>query len=229
MKDCQDPAELRSAGTGDWVVEPGDSINSIAHRTGHVAETLWSDASNAGVREIRVDPEILLPGDRIVVPPVHPKTMTCATGKRHVFRRLGVPAKVTLIVEDEDGEPFVGKRYEISVSGKVLSGVTAEDGKIQCAVPPADVKATLRVWIGEPGYPDPLESQVVLGGLDPVRHLRGVQQRLYNLGHLQKGDDGKPGPETAQAILDFQRRNGLEPTGALDDATLDKLAAIHRA
>lgn len=228
MSDPRDFGELRPVGTGDWVVHLGDSISSIAQQTGHVADTLWSDASNASVREIRKDPEILLPGDRIGVPPVRPKTVPCSTGKRHVFRRLGVPAKVTLIVEDEDGEAFVGKRYEVSVGDRVLSGVTAEDGSIQCAVHPTDVKAILRIWIGEPGYPDPLESQIVLGGLDPVQHLRGAQQRLYNLGHLRGEVDGKPGPVTVQAIREFQRRNSLEPTGTLDHVTLDKLAEIHR-
>ncbi len=50
-----------------------------------------------------------------------------------------------------------------------------------------------------------------------------VQEWLQQLG-LYNGDiDGKSGPQTRAAVIDFQRSHGLRPTGALDVATVARL------
>jgi peptidoglycan hydrolase-like protein with peptidoglycan-binding domain len=50
-----------------------------------------------------------------------------------------------------------------------------------------------------------------------------VQQRLQQLG-LYKGDvDGKWGPQTRSAVVEFQRSHGLQPTGTLNVATVARL------
>jgi surface antigen len=52
-----------------------------------------------------------------------------------------------------------------------------------------------------------------------------VQQRLHDLGfYVRDNIDGNWGPHTAQAVKNFQRSKGLNPTGALD---LDTLAALN--
>ncbi|MBV9118712.1 MAG: peptidoglycan-binding protein [Acetobacteraceae bacterium] len=50
-----------------------------------------------------------------------------------------------------------------------------------------------------------------------------VQERLQQLG-LYSGDiDGKWGPQTRGAVVEFQRSHGLRPSGTLDVATLARL------
>ncbi len=50
-----------------------------------------------------------------------------------------------------------------------------------------------------------------------------VQQRLQQLG-LYGGDiDGKWGPQTRSAVVEFQRSHHLQPTGTLDVATIARL------
>lgn len=53
-----------------------------------------------------------------------------------------------------------------------------------------------------------------------------MQQRLEDLGYLKKEDEnvtGYYGEMTAQAVKDFQKRNGIKETGTADNATLKAL------
>src|ERR1043166_750691 len=59
--------------------------------------------------------------------------------------------------------------------------------------------------------------------------VKQVQQHLKSSG-LYKGDvDGEIGPETKQAISQFQQQNGLPQTGALDQHTLSALNSQNSA
>ena len=46
-----------------------------------------------------------------------------------------------------------------------------------------------------------------------------VQQRLLDLGFWNTGPDGKYGFATTQAVMAFQKYNGLKPTGSVDKGT----------
>jgi peptidoglycan hydrolase-like protein with peptidoglycan-binding domain len=66
-----------------------------------------------------------------------------------------------------------------------------------------------------------------LAHLDPHVEVTGAQQRLRNLRHYAGKVDGDLGPRTEAALRAFQRDNGLEETGKLDDATCDALRSKH--
>lgn len=53
--------------------------------------------------------------------------------------------------------------------------------------------------------------------------VRQVQQQLRDQGLYQGQIDGNLGPETKQALGKFQKKNGLNQTATLDQATMDKL------
>ena len=53
--------------------------------------------------------------------------------------------------------------------------------------------------------------------------IRQAQQQLQNQGFYHGQIDGIIGPETEQAIGQFQLKNGLSQTAALDQPTMDKL------
>jgi peptidoglycan hydrolase-like protein with peptidoglycan-binding domain len=53
--------------------------------------------------------------------------------------------------------------------------------------------------------------------------IRWAQVELHDLGLYNGSLDGAAGPETERALLDFQKSNGLERTGTLDQQTADVL------
>lgn len=73
----------------------------------------------------------------------------------------------------------------------------------------------------------------ILNGFDPVRaedpqntgkdDVLRMQTRLMALEYVAAGNDGYFGDHTRVALQYFQRRNGLEETGEMDAATLQKL------
>jgi hypothetical protein len=80
----------------DYEIGPGDCINSVALRHGFFPDTLWNHGSNAELKERRKDPNVLMTGDKLVIPDIKIKELDKATEKKHRFRRKGVPAKLHL-------------------------------------------------------------------------------------------------------------------------------------
>ena len=220
--------QIEPAGEGDFVVEAGDTMVSIAEDSGHFADTLWNLPENAALKEARKSPEVLLPGDRVTVPPIRPKTLPRTTGAKYVFRRKGVPVKFAFVLQDDEGEVFGDKKYDLVVDGKTYSGTSDAAGKIETYIPPGSRRGELKVWLNEPGLPNPWTHEVDLGALYPIDHVIGVQQRLANLGFYTGELDGELGPGTAAAITAFQAEHQMEPTGEIDDALKSKLEEVHQ-
>ncbi len=214
--------DIHPVGRGDHVVEPGDSMSSIAERHGFFWETLWNLGANAELRAERRDPEVLLPGDRVTIRPLRRREETCATGARHVFRRRGVPVKIAFAVRDGDGKPFAGKKFALQVGARSYEGQTDAGGVVTAWVEPLATAGRLRVWLDTPGFPEAASFTLQIGQLRPLEAMQGVQARLDNLGYPCEG-----GEATKRAIEAFQRDHGLEPTGELDDATRERIGQVH--
>jgi hypothetical protein len=220
VEDC-DPA-----GQGDYVVQQGDSIVSIACAAGLLPDSIWNDPANAALKQARKDGELLLPGDRLTVTPIRPKLLDRVTGQRHVFRRKNVPATVAIFLLDDEGAPFASKKYEAMIESTITSGTTGDDGKIELQINPADRDGELKVWLDEPGLPSPWTCALSLGDLYPVEHSIGVKQRLANLGIFP--GDFEDQATTKAALSAFQAEQKLTVSGEMDQATRDKLVEIHK-
>jgi hypothetical protein len=59
--------------------------------------------------------------------------------------------------------------------------------------------------------------------LDPGQVVANVQSALQDQGYYQGDIDGILGPQTRAALAEYQQANGLEPTAAVDEPTLDSL------
>lgn len=201
-----------------YVIKPGDCVASVALEHGFRPETLWEDAGNAGLREQRASGYLLVPGDVLAVPDPRPKQLDCETGQRHSFRRLGVPEKLQIRLE-EDGLPRANLDYVLIIDGKSSNGRTDGDGKLEAWISPNARQGELRID-GEAPVP------IMLGRLAPVTEDQGVCDRLINLGHLAADDIG----DAAQlrfALLDFQTRHALPSSGEADDQTRAALVEAH--
>lgn len=209
-------------GQGAYVVKPGDCISSIAKRTGHFWETIWNDAGNAELQESRHDPNVLLPGDCVSIPEKEPKQEPGATEQRHCFRRKGEPSKLHLQVLKND-QPLGNQPFVLQVDDEVHEGVTDAEGKLEARISGAARRAVLTV--GAPDQ-DPTRYILMLGDVAPVESLRGVQQRLFNLGFACPVD-GVDSERTRVAIRWFQRKYELAESGEVDAPTRDTLREKH--
>jgi peptidoglycan hydrolase-like protein with peptidoglycan-binding domain len=63
-----------------------------------------------------------------------------------------------------------------------------------------------------------------LGHLEPITEIKGVKQRLQNLGYdVGEIDGDATAEEFVTAIGEYQAKHGLEASGRLGDTTREKL------
>lgn len=204
------------------VIAQGQCISSLAEQYGFRPERVWDDDANEALRELRADPNILEPGDRIFIPERENKLVDCATNQTHRFVRHGVPAKLSLRLVD-DGEGHAGRPFVARIGDKVIEGNSDADGRIELWVPSRAVQVEITVGEGADAH----VFAVRVGSLDPVTTVRGVQARLDNLG-FECEATGELDEDTVEAITDFQHYIGhAAPSGELDDLTRDALAKLH--
>jgi hypothetical protein len=206
------------------VVAEGDCLSSIAEKYGWFWQTLWNHADNQALRDSRQNPNVLLAGDKVVIPDKREKDESCVTTMVHKFRLKGVPCRFVLRLLDEEDLPREGVSYTLEVEGKKKRGVTGEDGLISEIISPHAKTATLTVH--DPDDPEADEKhEFDLGNLPPVSDPEGVEARLRNLGFESWASDEDDW--VTAALQEFQKRHGLAATGKADDATRDALLRIH--
>ena len=211
-------------GKGDYVVQAGDCMDSIAFKHGFFWETLWNHADNADLKDTRKDPFNLLPGDRVTIPDLTEKQESRATEDTHRFRRKGVPSifKIQLMA---GGKPRDGVPYRLVIDSFETKGETDAEGRIEVGIPPDAKKGKL--FIDEHGE-QPQTIPLDLGSVGPIDELIGMQSRLENLGY-GCSKSGKLDDETIAALQNFQRAHELEPTGEYDQKTKDKLFEVYES
>jgi len=201
------------------VVLAGEGIDSIAYRYGFFPDTIWAASENAALRRERLDRNILQEGDVVIIPDKGRKAMRVATGKCHVFRRRGVPAvfRVRLL---KRGVPRANVDCVLVTGDVRLAGRTNSDGVLELYVPPDSIDGALTIG-------DEAPIPIGFGQLDPVTSIRGVQQRLGNLGFTCRNTGGELDESTMDALRRFQASVEIEESGLPDDATRDALVRLH--
>jgi len=61
---------------------------------------------------------------------------------------------------------------------------------------------------------------------DPAQVVANVQSALQEQGYYQGEIDGVLGPQTRAALAEYQSAQGIEPTGAVDEPTLETLGMV---
>ena len=198
-------------------VKPGDCISSIAFEYGHFPDTVWNDAANAELRQKRESPNVLSPGDVVVVPDMRLKEEGRPTDARHRFRRRGVPEKFRLQLLD-CGEPRALLKYTLDIDGRLIEGCTDEEGYLEHRIPPNAQRGKLVISRHE-------EYELELGHLSPPAEDGGFRSRLVNLQYL--ADEPGNEEDLAAAIESFQSDYGLDVSGQMDEPTRQALRDAH--
>ena len=209
-------------GQGNHVVREGECVSSIAKNAGHFWETIWNHPANSELKNVREDPNVLLPDDRITIPELREKEAECVTEQRHRFRRRGEPVRLRLqFVRGE--EPRADEDYLIVIDGEIHTGQTDSEGQVDLPIPGNARGGKILIGSGD----DQDEFPLRLGRVPPVAEIEGVQTRLNNLSYDCGAVDGKLGPKTEAAVAGFQRNHDLPETGKPDQETRDKLKEVH--
>lgn len=201
----------------------GECLASIAFENGFFYETLWEHDRNAALKEKRQSPHILLAGDVVHVPDLRVKTVEAATGRRHTFRRRGVPEVLELRLLD-DAVPRADVPYVLTIDGVKHTGRTDAEGRLRHYIAPNAAQGTLTL---HPGGEQQEELDVLLRRLDPIDAVSGLAARLANLGFYAGGPTSEKSPALQEALLAFQRHHRLDPSGELDAATRSALLHHH--
>ena len=132
--------------------------------------------------------------------------------------------------EDQDAEADVVDEDERAVDGTDVDDAASDDAE-------ADAEESAPEMILDPdrnAAPGPGTANGQFGlELAPAEpgdsgpHVRDLQARLNNVGFTAGTADGTYGRRTERAVSAFQQINDLEPTGVVDDATLDALFSYH--
>ena len=195
-------------------VTQGDCLSSIAALSGFTVDTLWNLPENAQLKSARKDPNVLYPDDVVFIPDLRSKVIPCATEKRHPFVKKGSPAKLKIRLLDGQ-EPRANVPYQLQIDGVWVSGVTDGSGYLEQPLSPSARKGQLLVGEG----PTQDVHDLDFGYVDPIDTDSGVAKRLRDLGYETGNDPG-------QAIRGFQKDQGLEVTGQVDDTLKQKLAEV---
>jgi len=214
-------------------VAAGDCLYSIAKLYGVPSwETIYNAPDNQDFKKARPDPNVLYPGDQLVIPDPEPskKNVSCATDLTHKFQVKLQRVLFRVKVKDEDDQPITGKKFRLEVGGERFDGTTDGDGIVQHRIPAGEKSARLWVFFSpDQENGEHLMWDVGIGYLDPSESPEGTQERLNNLGFVCGDPDGQWHEGMDVAVRTFQKVAGVEPTGKLDDGTVSKLKDVHGA
>lgn len=215
----QNVPATKQTGKEEYTVKEGDCILSIATEHGLFWETVWNDPKNKELKDLRKDPNVLMPGDKVYVPELRPQEISVGTDVKHGFRRKGTPGMLRLQLKDDD-EPRENAAYTLVIDGIIIEGNTDSDGYIKQRIPGNAKRAKLLLNDGGEEY------EIRLGGIDPIDSASGVQERLRNLG-FDCPSTGIFDAGTTMAIRKFQRARKLKEDGTMDDDTKAALLNAH--
>ena len=207
--------------TTPYTVKSGDTLWAIGQKFSMPWEKIWNAPENAEFKKNRGNPNILYPGDELIIPDLELREESGETEKTHRFRRPG-RARIRIAVLDLMHKPMKGVPYSFARGDEVLKeSSTDADGIAELKLPPGSRTTSLTLTLPWGDYP------VEVGELDPANTIRGIQQRLTNLGIPCGPIDGLIGPLTRGGIASFQKIEELDPTGEPDETTIKELRSRH--
>jgi N-acetylmuramoyl-L-alanine amidase len=211
---------MSSRNEGFWhTVDHGDCLSLLGREHRIPWKKIWEHPDNEPLRKKRGNPNILHPGDKVFIPPRDERIETCATEKKHRFKAPG-STWLRIAILDIDHKPVSGIAFTYIFDGaKRPPGKTDANGIAESILPHGVRDVKLRLPWGE--FP------VDVGDLAPANTIRGIQQRLRNLGIDPGPIDGIFGPLTARAITRFQSAEKLDVNGQATRQLVKALRDVH--
>jgi hypothetical protein len=208
------------------VVKKGETLAKVAAQYGFAdCRTIWDHPANRELASLRENPNVLAPGDMIVIPEKTEKTVTVETDRRYVVRVNMGRVKLRLVLRDFDHELLRNTKCTLSVEGENFELETDGDGLLECPITPT--AETAELCFKDPLVPFDLTVPLRIGHLDPVDTVSGQAARLTNLGYYAGTGDDQDRLAFGYAVQEFQVDHDLPVSGGCDAGTLAKLREVH--
>jgi N-acetylmuramoyl-L-alanine amidase len=210
-----------------YVVKQGDYLAKIAREHGFTDFlALWNAGENAGLRQKRKDPNVLFPGDVVVIPDAGPRKETGSTEQRHRFQTRGSRLELRLLLEDPFREPVRRAACELAIDSASQRLRTDAEGRVGTELVPTAQAGTLVLRDTDSALEDaPIQLQI--GHLDPIDTFSGQVGRLRNMGYLFAAADDAKAPAFRSAVEEFQCDEGLVVDGVCGPQTQARLEKVH--
>src|SRR4026208_664462 len=121
---------------------------NIAEANGFLWDTVWNHPDNAELKQSRGDPNILFPGDIVVIPEVTPRFESAPTDQLRKFLKKTNRVQVSLRLLDLKRRPRANVEYTATVDGDSSNDRSDGDGYITITVPPNARELKLKVTEG---------------------------------------------------------------------------------
>src|SRR3954454_24743842 len=112
-----------------YEVQQGDCLSSIAASWGFSDYSeIYMDGANTAFREKRPNPNIIFPGDLLVIPDRGVKDATCPTDQRHRFVMMQPKVFFRICLKDDLHQPYRNTRYQLKSGNRIYQDVTDSEG-----------------------------------------------------------------------------------------------------
>ena len=213
-------------------VVQGEHLSGIAERYGfHDYLILWNHSENATLKAKRENPNVLFPGDIVMIPEKRITAFDRSTDERHRFGTLAKPLQLQLILENIYDGPIASVPCTLFIKADQFALITNAQGKISQKIKKSDRDAKLIIkntlQLKNQAIPFETELEIKIGDLNPVAERSGQIARLSNLGYYRGPLDAIDEPELLSAIEEFQCDHGLVVDGKCGPLTRKKLEQVH--
>ena len=213
-------SEIHSVKQGEHLSQANLARGAHGFRSRYL--TIWDHPNNAGLKKLRQDPNILLPGDGLFIPDKQSKTLTGDTGMTHVFKVEIPKLELRIALLDFCEQPLASVACALDIEGAVAQLNTDGKGSIRKPIAADSERGAVRLEALDLDY-----WTIAIGHMDPVEEDSGLRARLRNLGY----DAGPLGFDDAgelkSAVEEFQCDHGLKVNGTIDGTTRDKLREVY--
>lgn len=210
----------------EHIIQPGESLSIIAKKYGFGGNWKKIYDYNPDFKKDFPNPNTIRPYVVLKIPDKTAKKAEAASGQVTTFRKkVPPPVKMKIKPEDHLGNLYRGKEYRIEIDGLNVpfEGTVPDNGIIEHEIPADCKKGKLYLWLYD-DYPELVSTwNLKINQLIDVNEISGIQQRLKNLSLYTGAIDGVNGPVTKASLLYFQSIHKLEPTGTLNDKTMEAL------
>jgi hypothetical protein len=187
------------------VVKDGDCMVSLADSLGmNDYHTLYDDGVNAALKGTRHNPNQLVVGDDVKLPPAKGKVHGKAVDQTWTFViRAKKPTKLRVAIVDAKDKPLAGKPWASSAP-KALAGKTKSDGLIEITdFPPQETAAAFELTWRETKSPKPLKPEKDKTFKVPT-YPRPIKASEFK-------DDAPKAPDAADDKISFTLKVGSLP------------------